>query len=257
MTVQSYPSALSISPHSTSRNIGEAELRADLTLPDVAGGPKRYRSIHVTVAGGGSLVLLADNGDEVALHGLEAGKDASPTPQIYAGHKASSTGFDAVAAYVIDNDAYDSDETTDFNAAAGTYLLMPAAEVITVDGLLLGFTRPFGGFTFTADTLGVGGTMAGSVYTGDTDAAFSFSDFTAVTLSGAGKDALASGDVRWDVPLSTWRPSVGPSGSPSATAGTELYWFFWSPASTYSTNPVGSQGQLKNFTNVRGLRVGL
>ncbi len=249
------PHPLSTKPHQDAAPYGEDELTSDVDFDSTASklSGVRPRSAYIVLAGGGSLAVETDAGNERAFHFLEAGKYVEPSPLVLRKILANTAGEDATLVMRVDNTASPSYSTftEEFNDADATDVnIMPASEVINVDGLLIGSERPFNMLTSTLGTNGVGGTMQGSVHTGAHGAALDYSNFTAVTLAGAGKDALASGDVYWDAP-STWMPvDINNSGQ-------VLYWFFWSVASVFSTNPVMSQGRIKHRSNAGLVVVGL
>lgn len=255
---------LSIKPHQTAANYSRAELAtaidfdsASAKMTDANGKYGfRPRSIYCTSTGGGTLVVTTDAGNELILHGLEAGKYVEPSPLVIRATKVAADETDVTSFLTVDDSTQTStftgwaDDTADANdVGASDFLLMPASEAAG-DGILVGFTEPFNGLTFTLGTNGVGSTVTWQCYTGDpTTYDATFTDLTEVT--GAGKDFLASGDVSWLVPAD-WVPVViGSFGG-----GAPLYWVLGKIAGTYSTNPAGSQVQIKNQTTVGGIRVG-
>lgn len=254
---------LNISPHQDFATYSEAELASDIDFEASTsklsyGSPAKLalpRSIFVAQAGGGTLVVETNTGPtatvkERAHYFLTSGAYADPSPCSVRKILATSTAFDADAVFMVDDTASPSytDETEDFNdAGTADVAPMPATEVADVDGLLIGSSSPFNMLTLTLSQAGVGGTLGAKVYTGNPDATLDYANFSAVTTYGAGRHMTASGDLWFDAPNS-WRPV-------SIDSSDKLYWLFLYVATTFSTNPVLSQGRLKHRTNVGMIRV--
>lgn len=214
------------------------------------------RSLIVTHAGGGTLCFKTDashSRSEVRhVHGLTAGAQLQPDHMlVLRSIELESADADVLAWWSVDDYTQTStftgwtNDTTDANdEGAADVLMMPSSETQDEDGFIVMFSEPTNALRFVLSTLGTDGVIGWQYYDG---AATYDASFSALTVTGAAANLLASGDVVW-TPPADWTPctinGVGPG-----------YAVLGLVTTVFTVNPIGTQIRALNKTNVAGIRV--
>ncbi|NBC17444.1 MAG: hypothetical protein GVY18_09055 [Bacteroidetes bacterium] len=148
----------------------------------------------------------------------------------------AATQADATKALQIDDPSGSPsyvDETSDFaSAATGDVNPWPTSEAVG-DQFAIGYTEIFSKFNVTIDTAGAGGSLAVKYWDG--------SQWTTVSGLSDASSGLTAGtssyDISFDVP--------GDWAKKSLDGSEELYYIVLEVTSTYSTDPVLSQGYIE------------